>query len=405
MKKGIYFTSFRKPPIFNSLQDSFDLTKVSSLSQLKKDFSKGKFDFVFVDLATTDKTPAVIFSLYDLDQEIPIIVQGVAEASKKNPSIENTYFITKKVLPKDIHELLSFHKAKLKGSLQTQYHKGASQHYDNFFLPEQSPLAVVFTDAENSVFYLNENAMKMLDFKPKNRLFQSYLEIKHSSGNVFNKNTSSQDSFFEFRLLPHSGRYVNVFQKAVFSEKTIVGYVYFLDDVTDKHNQAEGIKEEKAKYEKLTGRLNEVLIHELDTNAYNVTYFKRKLDLEIKHAHKAKSDVKLFYFALPQLDKKITDHMHKKLLISQSTNFLLDLFPDPYILGHIHDGHWLVISQSDYLHVSGDVPLIAEQFKDYVMLLLSRMEMPLKVDVVSKAFENLELFKNSDEILDSLGIC
>ncbi|HLD45267.1 MAG TPA: hypothetical protein VJC18_07515, partial [bacterium] len=148
---------------------------------------------------------------------------------------------------------------------------------------------------------------------------------------------------------------------------------------------------------------NEVLLHELDTQAYNLSYFKRKLDLEIRRAHKGVHDVCLFYFAIDPLDQIITDHKIKKHIIINTTSCLLEKFPDPYIVGHVDNGQWLVIATSDFLHVGSDVPAIASQLTEHLNHELSSQGLAAVAQITSRVIKDLKSFKNSDDVLETVG--
>ena len=142
------------------------------------------------------------------------------------------------------------------------------------------------------------------------------------------------------------------------------------------------------------------MLKEIGSNLYNFSYLKRKLDIEIKHAKKAQSDVFFLYFGIPNFDQQIAEHGLRRAFLTQIARFLLDKFPEPHIVGNLHDGHWLVILQEEILSFQEGVSEHAKQMQD----LINHSFPELNIKVSHHEIHNLKKFKNSEELIEDLPL-
>jgi PAS domain S-box-containing protein len=404
MNTGLVFTSNKQSPVYSDLKDKLTMTMVSSLAKVRKELFKQEFDFIVVETKKIAVILDVILVAYDLDKEIAVLAFDAPEIHKKLPRIENLYFIPPRRYLENIHEVLSFHMSKCRHELQFVYDKKHFASVDRFTFFENAPLGMVLTGTEGNVFYLNQKARFLIGYKEEQRVLRHYVDIPYDVRKHLSSTFHDLEETHDFVKVVDSETYITLRQQPVFDNKELIGFVFFLEDASEKHEQTTRIQKEKEKFERLTGRLNEVLLHELDTNAYNISYFQRKLDLEIRHAHKEQMAVVMFFFSLPDLVTSVSSPIHKKDIVSEATGFLIEQFPDPYIVGHIDDGHWLVITQGDFLNIKDEINVIEEQFSGFINELKQQFKITNNIPVASQVIPDLKKYSSSFELFSSLGI-
>ncbi|MFH1356880.1 MAG: PAS domain S-box protein, partial [bacterium] len=390
--------------LYADLKDKLTMTMVSSLAKVRKELFRQEFDFIVVETKKISVILDVVLVAYDLDKEIAVIAFDAPEFHKKIPQVENLYFIPPRRYLENIQEALSFHMSKCRHELQFIYDKKHFASVDRFTFFENAPLGMVLTGTEGNIFYLNQKARYLIGYNEEQRILRRYVDIPHDVHKQLSAASCDLEETYELVKVVDSETYITLRQQPVFDNKELIGFVFFLEDASEKHEQTTQIQKEKEKFERLTGRLNEVLLHELDTNAYNVSYFQRKLDLEIRHTHKEQVAAVLFYFALPKLDTSVSAPLQKKDIVSEATGFLIEQFPDPYIVGHVDNGHWLVITQGDFLNIKDEIHVIEEQFASFIDELTRKLKIEKKITVVSQVITDLRKYSSSVELFHELGI-
>jgi len=285
MKSGLYFSKKTKPKTYLELAKVFELDHVASIVALKKNFEKYTYDFFYIDVKDDVEALKVVHLACEYDRDIV----SMTHVQYDIPQMDGFYLLPQKDPVESVLEILSYHQAKKNNELQTVYGIFDERGHDYFYLSEHSPLGIVLIDAESSIFYINEVAKNLIGFDDEKKLLRYYLKLESNIEDLTQDKDTQEGRFYEFVPIIASDINVSVLQKEILSNNAVIGSICYLEDVTEKFSGTQKISEEKEKYERLTSRLNEVLLKDLGSNVYNLSYLKRKMDLEIKHDRNKKT--------------------------------------------------------------------------------------------------------------------
>lgn len=396
MKSGLFFTADPSSPVSQELSQTFDIDVVQSLDHLKKALHKKEYEFLYIDVKDTSDMLSLIHLAFKLDEELVIMTHHEYHF----PKVDHFYLLSGKNLQRSVIEVLSFHQAKKDDGLQASYGSFDERGHDHFYLSEHSPLGIVLTDSEDSIFYVNETAKNLLNFDDANRLLKYYVNLV-GTNDLLNQTDAYADSrFFEFLPIIDSDLYVSVLQKDVLIENERFGSIIYIEDVTDRQQASEKLNLEKTKYQKLTNRLNDIILKGLGADTYNLSYIRRKLDLEIKHVHRLQSESKVVFLGLPQFEKKVLANEDRKEVLAAATKTVTEKFSKLHIVGQLGNGKWLVILQEGIVDAADEMETFGQQMQGQLQDQFPKFNLKVKTQL----FEDLSLFQKADELLLQVGI-
>lgn len=380
MKSGIYFSKSPPPKDFAVLKAVFALDHAGTVAVLRKKLKRSGCDFVYLDVGREAMALEVIHAAFAIDPTVVLLTPHDLDI----PEMAHVYRLPEKGLVSGVVEILSFHQAKKNNELQTVYGVFDERGHDYFYLSEHAPLGIILTDAEDGIIYANHKAKRMIGFDDQKKFLRSYLKL----------DSVMTDVPAETGVIGTT-RFLGVMQKVVFSGKNRLGAITYLEDVAQKRKGNVSLIREKERYERLTMRLNDILLKDLGSNAYNLAYLKRKIDLEIKHAQKGQSDVCLYYFAITDVEKKLPEQILRRAVLAQITGLLLQKFPDPHVVGILRDGHWLVIVEGEGVEVVEKPDALAGELSRAVGSFVA----DAKVDVMCREVTDFKKYRNSEDLI------
>ncbi|MBF0104656.1 MAG: PAS domain S-box protein [Deltaproteobacteria bacterium] len=398
MKSGLYYSKNAIDPVFGELKPLVRFDLVSSTEELREKFYSSEYDFVYLDIKDDKQALGVIHAAHKLDPGVFF----VSHEAFNLPEIETFYHIKKDHLARNMIEALSFHEAKVNHELQVIYKPGIKSIQNTFFLLENSMQGLVLTDARDSIIYMNEAAKGMLNLDHERHLMRQYIRLeKELEQVIYNENEEkTAESYFEYVRVTDSDLYVRVLRKKIATQQEMAGFVYYIEDVTDRQMNAQTLKEERAKYLDLTSRLNDILLKDLTSNAYNLSYLKRKIDLEIKHAKRMQSEVRMIHIGIKDFDQQVSALTLKKAVQEKSVRYLTQKFPEPHIVGNLKLGSWLVILQGN----THDMPKNFRNFCEQMSVFLNEEFSVVKLEVAFMEFVDIKKYNNSQDLMKAIPV-
>lgn len=394
MKRGLFFSQTKSSSIFQQLQKLLSLTLVSSAEELKTALHAEVCDFIYLDIKNEQDVWSLLHTVFKMDAELVLVTHHVYGL----PFIRQLHQISEQRIAESLLEVLSFEEARSQHQLQVVYSGIEDRGRDQFYLTEQSPMGIVMTDSEGSIFYINEAGKELLNYDEGRKLLRQHLQLDRRVDALNHENSQRGIRSYDQVAVVDSDRFVSLILKDVTQGDERIGSVAFFEDVTDAQLSSARLSREKDKYEKLTSRLNDLILKGVDTDIYNESYIARKLDLEIRHAHRMQNDCGVCVFFLKDYEDLFQGVAQQKNFQVRVADAMMLKFPDPYIVGFLTGGFWIVIAPTKI----SDNDLELNKFQQELNLILQD-ESHLKTTKFRQViFNDLRQFQSSDDMVEVL---
>jgi hypothetical protein len=400
MRKGIFYSPQKELKALSGLLDEFDMQVVATPTALGKRLQEGDFEFVYLANADLETLQKIFFIVFSNDPSLPIILALDESKADSIPKMDQLYRVSKTPKPQEILSTLSFHRAKSRHELQITY-DGIDR--DFFFLPDQSLRGIVFADADDHIFYLNDVARNLLSYQESQNLVYQYLNFEERVVIHFederSRDARSSPLLYESVNTLTNQRVLSVLRRTIAKGQQKVGTVYYLEDAEERQADIKKLNEERRRFEHLASRLNDVLLKDVSSHAYQFSYLKRKLDLEINRAKRSLSQVAILSLILKCFSPTQSESRAIKSVLSEINELLLQEYPDPHVLGLVRDGHWVIVVQNDGTKISRNSEVVAAM----VLQILKGHDVSKSWDIMVKEETDLKIYQSGDELITILA--
>lgn len=394
MIKGLFYSPKRDFAVLRHLLVGLDVSVVTGLAALKRKVKPAEISFVY--LVDPQNAWEVAAKLSSLRPDIPIIC---ACAETLLPPIRSLYAVKTDHDPVAIANTAAFHRAQLKGEILDKF---PSSGRELFFMADVAPSGIMLADADDYVFYLNPVARELVGERTGIHLISTYFDLRENviqrfeDGKTLSRGASANYASVKAR---NTTRPLSVSRREIEYQGQHVGAAYYIEDADRRLDNVRQLTDERRRFEHLANRLNEVLLKDMASHAYQASYLKRKIDLEIRRAKRSPSQVSIVSLKLDGLDHVPVPAAKIKKLVSAINEMLLTEYPEPNVLGILEDGHWVAVCPGDISDFSKGTSWIAAPVAQMVESYLPGKN----VIPVVKEENNLAQYQDVDELIAVLG--
>ena len=394
MIKGLFYSPKRDFAVLRHLLVGLDVSVVTGLAALTRKVKPTEISFVY--LVDPQDAWEVAAKLSSLRPDIPIIC---ACAETLLPPIRTLYAVKTDYDPVAIANTTAFHRAWLKGEILVKF---PTSKRESFFIADVAPSGIMLADADDYVFYLNPAARKLVGERAGIHLVSTYFDLRQNVIQRFededNRSRGISTNYDSVKAR-NTARPLSVSRRDIEYQGQRVGAAYYIEDADRRLDNVRRLTNERRRFEHLANRLNEVLLKDMASHAYQASYLKRKIDLEIRRAKRSPSQVSIVSLKLDGLDHVPVPAAKIKKLVSAINEMLLTEYPEPNVLGILEDGHWIAVCPGEVAPFSKGASWIAAPVAQMI-----ESDLPGKsVTPVVKEENDLAKYQDVDELIAALG--
>jgi hypothetical protein len=394
MIKGLFYSPKRDFAVLRHLLVGLDVSVVTGLAALARKSKLTEISFVY--LVDPQEAWDVAAKLATLRPDLPIIC-ACTEALL--PSIRSLYAVKTNHDPVAIANAAAFHRAQLKGEILATF---PTTGRDPFFIANVAPTGIMLADADDYVFYLNPVARELVGNRAGIHLVSTYFDLRQNVVQRFEDDDNQSrrvSTNYDSVKARHTARPLSVSRQDIEIQGQRMGTAYYIEDADRRLDNVRRLTNERRRFEHLANRLNEVLLKDMASHAYQASYLKRKIDLEIRRAKRSPSQVSVVSLKLDGLDHVPVPAAKIKKLVSAINEMLLIEYPEPNVLGILEDGHWIAVCPGEVSDFSKGASWIAAPVTQMVENYLPGT----CIIPVVKEENNLAKYQDVDELIAVLG--